>query len=107
MEPNETMDAAPVDLHSLTKEQLITVNDQLQEGMKIAQHQIDTLSKQMTDQINRYNNDVKFMQDIQSNTVKYSREKEFNLMKIIEGTLGMMNIDKMPIAPERGEDNND
>lgn len=52
--------------------------------MKIAQHQIDTLSKQMTDQINRYNNDVKYMQDIQSNTVKYSREKEFNLMKIIE-----------------------
>jgi hypothetical protein len=107
MEPTEIMEATPVDVKTLTKEQILENYNGLQESMKIAQFQIDQLSKQLTESVNRYNKDVQYLQGVQANTIKYSREKEFNLMKILEGAMGMLNMDKMPIAPEKGDNDND
>lgn len=74
-------------------------------ALKVAEDTQNKMRTQLNQQVEMYNRDMNYMTEMHSNMVKYTRTKEDAIKKVLEGVTTLMEIDRMPIAPEIKEGN--
>jgi len=102
----EILPVKEVELKTLTKDELITLCETKDNALKVAADTQEKIRMQLNQQVDMYNRDISYLSTINKNTVEYSRAKEDALIKIFEGALALMQLDRKPIAPKlEGEEN--
>lgn len=99
IKPQETLPCEPVNEEDLTREQLKNLCECKDNALKIAADTQEKLRVQLNEQIAMYNKDIAYMSELHSNTVKYSQKKEDYIKKILEGVIGLIDLDREPIVP--------
>lgn len=92
----EATDISPEDFHRLMEDK--------DAALKNYTVIVEGLQKSNTDIITHYNADMTYMSELNANVVKNFRAKEDATMKVIEGVLELMKIDRNVLAPARKED---
>lgn len=95
----ELLPIKEIKLEDLTKAELITLCETKDNALKVADDTVSKLNTQLNQQVDMYNRDVTYLSTLNKNTVEYSRAKEDALIKIYEGALALMQLDRKPIAP--------
>ena len=88
----------------LTAEQWRHISECKDNALKVAEDTQEKLRMQLNQQVEMYNHDMNYLTTVNSNTIKYSRAKEDASLKILEGVMELMKLDRQPIAPQEKEE---
>lgn len=101
----ESLQPQEVKIDDLSKEELVRlVNDKNLESDNY-KTLLDEAKENNKEILTSYNDDMSYMQSLNSNLVKTFRKKEDAIRAIIDGALTLMTIDRDEIAPKRKENN--
>ena len=101
----ESLQPQEVKIEDLSKEDLVRlVNDKNLESDNY-KTLLDEAKENNKEILTSYNDDMSYMQSLNSNLVKTFRKKEDAIRTIIGGALTLMTIDRDEIAPVRKENN--
>lgn len=88
----------------LTVEQWKHISECKDNALKVAEDTQEKLRTQLNQQVEMYNHDMNYMTTVNSNTIKYSRAKEDATLKILEGVMSLMQLDRQQIVPAEKEE---
>lgn|SRR5574344_266897 len=101
----ESLQPQEVKIDDLSKEDLVRlVNDKNLESDNY-KTLLDEAKENNKEILTSYNDNMSYMQSLNSNLIKTFRKKEDAIRAIIGGALTLMTIDRDEIAPERKENN--
>lgn len=83
----------------ITNEQYKQLCECKDNALRLAEEIQNNLRTQLSEQVEMYNRDVKYLTEINKNSIKYTRAKEDAVLKILEGVTSLLTIDRMPITP--------
>lgn len=83
----------------ITREQYKQLCECKDNALKVAEQTQDNLRAQLTEQVEMYNRDIKYLTEINKNSIRYTRTKEDAVLRILEGVTTLLTIDRMPITP--------
>lgn len=105
----ETMDVLPIeeaDVNTLQESDYKSLYEQKSNALTMAEETNRTLRAQLGKQVEMYNKDVKHLSGIIANQSKYKNTKEDAVLKVLEGIIELIKLDKMDLIPSEKEDNN-
>lgn len=79
------------------------LNEYKDNALKVAEDTQTRLRDQINKQVDMYNKDMKYMAELQTNSMTYTKTKEDAFLKVLMGLIELIGIDRMPIKPTETE----
>lgn len=92
-----------VEYKDLSKDHLLNVITDLQHVVENQRTQLESFQDTISTNFKQYNEDTAYLQEMQSNVVKYYKQKEEAFKQIIEAAIKLQSLDSFTIAPQRKE----